>query len=71
MEAEETKSSWTGWKRDGAGLVGSRRLESRKGGERLVECIWEVEVTGLDVTARERVESGIIYGFLHDFPVGG
>lgn len=44
-------------------MVGSRRLESRKGGERLVECIWEVEVTGLDVTARERVESGIIYGF--------
>ena len=51
------------WKRDGAGLVGSRRLESRKGGERLVECIGEVEVTGWDVTARERVESGIIYGF--------
>ena len=51
------------WKRDGAGLAGRRRLESRKGGARLVECIWEAVVTGLDVTARERVESGIIYGF--------
>ena len=44
-------------------MVGSRRLESTKGGERLVECIWEVEVTRSDVTARERVESSMIYGF--------
>lgn len=37
--------------------AGSRK---QKGGE-IVGCVWEVEVAGLDVTVRERVESGMIY----------
>lgn len=48
--------------RGDAGLVWSRSGEDGKE-EKLVECILKVEVTGLEATVRESVESGMIYRF--------